>query len=122
MNLDQERADYENHTWDYYQRLKTAGWSHSDEGDSSSREALFWRASNGQYGVRQLEAAWQGWLMRAALVPQVTSQDVARLDWLDKERVAYGLHDVHEGNRWMIDGAYANVREAIDAERSAQAE
>ena len=67
MNIDQERADYENHTWDYYQRLKTAGWSHSDEGDSSSREALFWRASNGQYGVRQLEAAWQGWLMRAAL-------------------------------------------------------
>jgi len=70
MNIDQERANYENHTWDYYQRLKTAGWSHSDEGDSSSREALFWRASNGQYGVHQLEAAWQGWLMRAALVPQ----------------------------------------------------
>lgn len=70
MNIDQERANYENHTWDYYQRLKTAGWSHSDEGDSSSREALFWRAGNGQYGVRQLEAAWRGWLMRAALVPQ----------------------------------------------------
>lgn len=44
-------------------------------------------------------------------------EDAARLDWLDQQREAYGFQDIHEGNRWEISGAYANVREAIDAAR-----
>ena len=46
-------------------------------------------------------------------------EDAARLDWLDQQCEAYGFQDIHEGNRWEIGGAYANVREAIDAERAA---
>lgn len=47
-------------------------------------------------------------------------EDAARLDWLDQQCEAYGFQDIHEGNRWEISGAYANVREAIDAERAAR--
>jgi len=47
-------------------------------------------------------------------------EDAARLDWLDHQRESYGFQDIHEGNRWEISGAYANVREAIDAERAAR--
>lgn len=47
-------------------------------------------------------------------------EDAARLDWLDQQcGGAYGFEDMHEGNRWEIMGAYANVRQAIDAERAA---
>jgi hypothetical protein len=47
-------------------------------------------------------------------------EDAARLDWLDQQCEAYGFQDIHEGNRWEISGAYANVRDAIDAERAAR--
>jgi hypothetical protein len=47
-------------------------------------------------------------------------EDAARLDWLDQQCEAYGFQDIHEGNRWEISGAYANVRKAIDAERAAR--
>ena len=46
------------------------GWSHPEEGDPNSRESLFWREENGQYGVRQIEAAWRGWQMREVLLSQ----------------------------------------------------
>lgn len=54
----------------------------------------------------------------AALVPQAAEEvarDAARLDWLDREKWAYGFADVHEGNHWEIEGPFKNVREAIDA-------
>ena len=47
-------------------------------------------------------------------------EDAARLDWLDQQCEAYGFQDIHEGNRWEISGAYANVRKAIDAGRAAR--
>ncbi len=47
-------------------------------------------------------------------------EDAERLDWLDQQCEAYGFQDIHEGNRWEISGAYANVRKAIDAERAAR--
>lgn len=54
----------------------------------------------------------------AAPTPPATEDaraDTERLDWLDRQGVAYGFEDMHEGNRWCIDGAYATVRRAIDA-------
>lgn len=40
--------------------------------------------------------------------------DVRRLDKLDALCEAYGFEGIHEGNRWMIEGPYRNVRVAID--------
>lgn len=40
--------------------------------------------------------------------------DSARLDRLEMECEAYGT-DIHEGNRWVVDGPFATVRDAIDA-------
>lgn len=57
--------------------------------------------------------------LRAARDPaDSVLEDAARLDWLDQQCEAYGFQDIHEGNRWEISGAYANVRVAIDAERA----
>lgn len=69
--------DFENAIWAYYQNLKAHGWSAPGEGDSSSREALFWKTPAGKYGMQQIAAAWWGWQMcaaaavEAALLPQV---------------------------------------------------
>lgn len=41
--------------------------------------------------------------------------DAERLDSLDKLREAYGFEGVHEGNRWVLDGPFRNVRDAIDS-------
>ena len=60
------RPQFEDACWTHYQGLKARGWSHPEEGDPNSREALFWLEPNGQYGVRQIEAAWRGWQMREA--------------------------------------------------------
>jgi len=41
-------------------------------------------------------------------------KDAARLDWFDSQCEAYGFQDMHEGNRWTIEGPFANLRIAID--------
>ena len=41
-------------------------------------------------------------------------KDAERLDWLDQQGEAYGVHE-HEGNRWLIDGPFKSLRVAIDA-------
>lgn len=41
--------------------------------------------------------------------------DAERLDFLETIGVSYGFEDMHEGNRWMIDGPFMFVRDAIDA-------
>lgn len=46
-------------------------------------------------------------------------KDKARLDWLDTQGVAYGFEETHEGNRWLLDGPFNSVRDAIDAGRGA---
>ena len=64
------RPQFEDACWAHYQGLKARGWSHPAEGDPNSRESLFWLEPNGQYGVRQIEAAWRGWQMRETLLSQ----------------------------------------------------
>lgn len=63
IDADAERVKFEDAVWRYYANLKDKGWSHPDEGDFN-RESLFWREANGQYGVKQIEAAWNGWMMK----------------------------------------------------------
>lgn len=40
-------------------------------------------------------------------------RDTARLDALERTCEAYGT-EVHEGNRWTVDGPYTTVRAALD--------
>lgn len=47
-------------------------------------------------------------------------KDAERLDRLDIECEGYGCEGVHEGNRWMIDGPFRTVRDAIDAALAAK--
>jgi hypothetical protein len=54
--------------------------------------------------------------------PPSDARDAERLDWLDSQGYAYGFQDMHEGNRWMIDGPFTNVRAAIDAALAAKQE
>lgn len=59
--LDVRRA-FEAVMWEYYRELKALGWSAPEEGDFTP-EALFWRTDTGLYGVKQIQAAWTGWLL-----------------------------------------------------------
>ena len=59
--LDARRA-FEAVMWEYYRELKALGWSAPEEGDFTP-EALFWRTDTGLYGVKQIQAAWTGWLL-----------------------------------------------------------
>ena len=42
------------------------------------------------------------------------TKDRERLDSLDKLCEAYGF-EIHEGNRWVLDGPFRSVRDAIDS-------
>lgn len=42
-------------------------------------------------------------------------KDADRLNKLDSLCEAYGFEGIHEGNRWIIDGPYRDIRTAIDA-------
>lgn len=56
------RRAFEAAMWEYYRELKALGWSAPEEGDCTP-EALFWRTDTGLYGVKQIQAAWVGWLL-----------------------------------------------------------
>jgi hypothetical protein len=60
------RQAFEDRTWQYYRAKKANGFSRPEEGDTNSREALFWMNYDGTYGVQQIEAAWSGWQMAKA--------------------------------------------------------
>lgn len=67
IDISIERGLFEVKIWEHYQRLKAVGWSHPDEGDSTDPASMFWKTPEGKYGVTQIEAAWNGWLMAAGL-------------------------------------------------------
>lgn len=48
------------------------------------------------------------------------ADDCERLDALDKLCEAYGFEDLHEGNRWCIEGPFCDIRHALDAEIAAR--
>ena len=45
----------------------------------------------------------------------ILSMTVIPLLGTGQQGVAYGFEDMHEGNEWMVDGPFANLRKAIDA-------
>jgi NMD protein affecting ribosome stability and mRNA decay len=65
VNVEDERAQFEVYCFRYYTTLKQRGWSDPNEGSESTPESIFWRTPIGQYGIRQVEAAWNGWLWKA---------------------------------------------------------
>lgn len=62
--MDDTRALFERLMFGHYMELKSAGWSHPDEG-SPTPDALFWRRDDQpeMYDVKQIEAAWNGFQM-----------------------------------------------------------
>lgn len=63
-DLDMERRQFEIDIFIYYQSLKAKCWSAPEEG-SGEAASLLWREPSGKYGVQSVEAAWNGWRMRA---------------------------------------------------------
>lgn len=51
---------------------------------------------------------------------RAAEKDASRLEWLDRQVEAYGTEGIHEGNRWLIDGPYRDLRQAIDEAMEAQ--
>lgn len=43
------------------------------------------------------------------------AKDAGRLDLLDSLCESYGFQDIHEGNRWVIDGPFRDIRTAADS-------
>lgn len=66
----------------------------------------------------RLEAEAERDRLRAEV--EALRKDASRLDRLDIECEAYGCEGIHEGNRWMIDGPFRTVRDAIDAALAAK--
>ena len=69
---------------------------------------------------RAFAFGWFKALESERMKAESVQEDAARLDWLDRQCEGYGFQDIHEGNRWEVRGAYANLRQAIDAERAAR--
>lgn len=44
---------------------------------------------------------------------QAKTEDTVLLNWLDSQVQAYGTEGYHEGNRWMIDGPFRDLRHAL---------
>lgn len=74
--------------------------------------------------VRAL-AALVDYECKAALDPAVSKEaqeliepyrkDAERVDWLEQQGHAYGFHGMHEGNRWVVEGPFATLRQLADA-------
>lgn len=70
-------------------------------------------------GQRDRNMQYIAMAMPSAMLSLITrlraaEKDSARLDKLDGIVEAYGF-EVHEGNRWVIDGPFRDIRTAIDA-------
>lgn len=69
-------------------------------------------------GSRECSLQWKAWqaayASRDAEV-EALRKDAERLTWFETQREAYGFEDVHEGNRWTIEGPFNTLRKAIDA-------
>jgi hypothetical protein len=64
------------------------------------------------------DQAWVARMQEEAEALRAALADMERMDWLDKQCEAYGTGCDHEGNQWTVEGAYSNVRRAIDSEQA----
>lgn len=107
MTPDNEYGDYVSYD-DYAALLQQLA-----ERDAAIDTARQWALDEQANGVRMHERAHAA----EARVREL-ERDAARLDYLDSCSESYGFENEHLGNRWMIEGAYANIRKAIDYEMS----
>jgi hypothetical protein len=56
-----------------------------------------------------------GSILHEVAHPSVDPSDTEMLDWLGTQEASYGFEDVHEGNRWQVEGPYLTLRDAIRA-------
>lgn len=89
-------------------------WISKDGGDLTK----FGAGQHVHYLNSAVNNAWTGWKAAQAR-PVDAPADAERLDWLDGQGEAYGFGDIHEGNSWLVEGTYGNIRQAIDHERAA---
>ena len=93
-------------------RAENAGLAQSlAESRANDQAAMGWltslRWASGDRGERMLPE----------LVTHIEglAKDSGRLDLLDSLCEAYGFQDIHEGNRWVIDGPFRDIRAAADS-------
>lgn len=81
MNLDQERADFETLALQLHKAKRAACDPATDDTPDlePTAESLFWRTDDGMYGVKQFNAAWWAWRMRAEVAHSVESNLVNAL-------------------------------------------
>lgn len=61
FDIDAERARFEQAAMDHFHTRRQQGNVLDDNGSPITRESLFWRTDEGDYGVRMFNAAWWGW-------------------------------------------------------------
>jgi hypothetical protein len=71
-------------------------------------------------GERYFRAASPAFILALLAERAELVKDRGRLNSLDQLGYAYGFQDMHEGNRWEIDGPFSDVRKALDAMQAAQ--
>jgi hypothetical protein len=49
----------------------------------------------------------------------IANQDSERLDFLSRLYEPYGFEGEHLGNRWLLEGPFRDIREAIDSYHTA---
>lgn len=93
-------------------RAENAGLAQSlAESRANDQAAMGWltslRWASGDRGERMLPE----------LVTHIEglAKDAGRLDLLDSLCESYGFQDIHEGNRWVIDGPFRDIRAAADS-------
>lgn len=79
------------------------GYAYDHECDGSALQA--WNAAT--------ERAQTALDAQAAEI-KALRKDAERLDWLDQQSESYGFQDIHEGNRWLIEGPFSSLHAAID--------
>lgn len=80
-------------------------------GDAMIDAPVAGQSANSQY----LAAASPATILALLQHVRELKADAERLDSLDKLCEAYGFEGVHEGNRWVIDGPFRSIRDAIDS-------
>lgn len=66
--IETEREAFEVAMFTHYLKQKAAGRISTDGDGDGTRNALFWKQPNGEYGVLMFNAAWYGWKAAKGLV------------------------------------------------------
>lgn len=99
-------------------RAEFEAWAHKAPANLAKDAAGGYQSATVAFAWRAVQAATQRQRERIAELEaqvQALSLDAKRLDWLEAQGVAYGFQDMHEGNRWVVEGPFATARKAIDA-------